>query len=98
MLLEKLQLGYRIKRLFAGESGIVENVGYMPLSGNENYHPKDDFGNPLMQVTFRNTLGELVSGRTPVEYVEVIYSGVSGTKSGHSPSRYKQYKPGSKFP
>lgn len=58
--MEKLKnLGYRIKRFFMDEGGIVEKV--------EVADYKDSFGK-LERVTFRNPLGELITKYSYTNY------------------------------
>ncbi len=78
-----LNLSYRLRRIFQGESGVVERV--QPITdivedSNRRLEdkgllplrpPKDYFGNLPELVIFRNPLGELCNSMTPVEYVSL---------------------------
>lgn len=100
-----LNLAYRLRRLFHGESGVVESV--MPAeqhdllrslqTGNKtlNNYWKDSDGNTPTIVTIRNPLGELVT-LTSLMVLERRES-----FKGREPldyQVYKKYKVGDKFP
>src|SRR3989344_3772954 len=100
-----LNLAYRIKRLFHGESGIVESV--MPIERHDllrslqtgvktlyNYRKDSDKNTPT-KVTIRNSLGELVNLTSPMVLER------RESFKGRLPldyQVYKQYKPGDRFP
>ena len=92
-------LGYKINRLFRGESGVVEKVGHAPLTDNSgqiiNYY-KDYYGSLPEQVTFRNPLGEEVTNLTLkiLKNVEFFIE----LNQAHAFPIYKTYKPGDNFP
>ncbi len=87
-------LGYRIKRFFQGESGIVERVESQDPSDKNNYWKDDDMNLPK-RIFVRNTLGELVEMNNPM----ILESRDSFKGSGYIDYRvYKQYKSGDKFP
>ena len=89
-------LGYRIKRFFQGESGIVEKVDYFTefikyengdyVEDEEHLYLKDDLGKFPEKITFRTPLGESIA---KVGYTE---------RTSFSKFEYKSYKPGDKFP
>jgi hypothetical protein len=89
-----LNLAYRIKKIFQGESGIVERIEPQNPMDKTNYF-KDSHGDLPKRIFIRTPLGELVTltspmvlerresfkGRLPLDY-----------------QVYKQYQPGDKFP
>ena len=62
-----LNLIYKIKRFFQGESGVVEIVEPQDPFNNINYL-KDDHGNLPQRITFRNPLCELIAITAPLIY------------------------------
>jgi len=86
-----LNLSYRLRRLFQGESGVVERVE--PVDVKENYYTDDDWNLPE-RIFVRNHLGELVDCLSPMSSVP----GISIRKGFTKYQVYKKYKPGDKFP
>ena len=76
-----INLAYRIKRLFRGESGIVESVSEslkdstlpdLIFDNGWHYGPdKDDYKTTPQKIIFRNPLGELVTMSAPLTFEEV---------------------------
>ena len=90
-----LNLTYRIKRLFQGESGVVERVEPQdPLDKNKYW--KDDDRNSPRRIFVRNPLGELLVGMNNQMTSETrdIFK-ERGFIDYHV---YKQYTTGDKFP
>ncbi len=90
-------LAYRIKRLIQGESGIVLKVDPVDTT-NKTFIPnyeKDHFGNFPMTVTFRNPLGELEQGMTPITTKTIKKYDRLTT---HQLRVYKRYKIGEQYP
>ena len=93
-----MNLTYRIKRLFCGENGTVLRTAPVETTiwedGNIPFYQKDHYGNLPQQVTFKNPLGEVKQGLTPLttETIEKLV----GIK--HTIQVYKTYRPGEQFP
>ena len=97
--MKKLNLLYKIKSFFLGESGVVEKVQEYPIDNKKDvstngYSLKDNFGNLPQFVTYRNPLGELKTGYAIEERVKVK-SPIDGYIYAF---KYKTYKVGDKFP
>lgn len=93
-------LGYRLKRIFQGESGIVERV--IIARGEEDIirrdmsiYPHDDIYRSPQKVFYRNPLGEIRISLTPTTMVRTIDN---FTSKPNYIRVYKTYKPGDKFP
>ena len=89
-----INLLYRIKRFFNGESGVVERVEPQAAFDRVNYF-KDSDGNLPKRIFIRNLLGELVEMDSPL-VLESIDSFKDRTPLDYE--IYKQYKLGDKFP
>ncbi len=96
-----INLLYRLKRFFDGESGIVEKVEPAPFVRYDekedtidrfNYS-KDYFGNLPSMVTFKNSLGELVKRLSPI-----TTEALPDNTGLYYASAYKNYKVGDNFP
>ena len=83
-----INLIYRIKRLFRGESGIVEKV---ELDKNSY---QDDVGNWAKSILIRNPLGELIERDNP--WVTELRRHFNGRSEYYK--IYKQYEVGDIFP
>ena len=73
-------LGYRIERFFRGETGIVERVDESPSKnhlGEVVNYLKDEYGNYPYNVTFRNSLGELISTITYPKIKQYYYANIA---------------------
>ena len=96
--MKKLNLLYKIKRFFQGESGGIEKTGPVQLYDENNRilgYDIDYYGNLPRQVTFRNPLGEEVTRLSQLTSEERI--DFKDNKS-YSIRFYKNYKVGDKFP
>lgn len=100
----KLGLIYRVKRIFFGEEGIVENVlppfkkdNLEALSYKPNCHffYQDSDGNLPQRLLVRNPLGEIITLPASLKQVEKIShpSGIS-----YKYNIYNYYLPGDSYP
>ena len=102
----EINLAYRIKRLFRGESGIVESVSVslkdstLPdfiFDKRWHYGPdKDDYKTTPQKVSFRNPLGELVTMPAPLTFEKVARFDKSEPRE--FVRVYKRYLAGDRFP
>lgn len=86
-------LGYRIKRFFEGESGIVEKVELFDIENSPNKPATDYYKQYPTMVTVRTPLGDLVKIQSPLT-TEYLPDNIGL----FSASVYKIYKPGDRFP
>lgn len=93
-----INLKYRLKRLFQGESGVVERVNEAPNTdgfGQFVKYWKDDTGNFPKSVTFRNPLSELV---TVLSSMVLMPTETFKDKPYELTREYKQYQLRNQFP